>query len=274
MKKDILKIIQEYTHLRLEKAKEILPRERVELLASESSSGGGKFYQAIGKSGVSMICEIKKASPSKGVIDEVFDYMQILSDYENGGADALSVLTEPKFFCGSNMIFSQVREKTQLPMLRKDFIVDEYQLYESKALGADAVLLICAMLSKETVQKFYRVARELNLDVLVETHSDDELYTALDIGADIIGVNSRNLKTFDVSLDGGLEIIKKAKSSKGAEVTERKRLFVLESGVATADDIQKIKSLDGDGALVGETLMRAKNRVELLQSFKAVGNES
>lgn len=263
MQKDILQIIKEDTLKRVALQERKVPFDNVVELAKNSTSGKGKFKDALKKSGVSLICEIKKASPSKGVIDPEFKYMDILQDYKNG-ADCLSVLTEPNFFLGSDTIFANIRKDTTLPMLRKDFTATVYQIYESKVMGADAILLICAMLQKQELKEFYDIAKSLELDVLVETHTSDELAVALEIGADIIGVNSRNLKNFDVSLDNGLGLI--SGLSKNSD-----KVFVAESGIFTDSDIAKAKQSGADAVLVGESLMRSDNRVQLLKSFKKAG---
>lgn len=160
--------------------------------------GRERFQKALSKPGLSFLCELKKASPSKGLIDPEFPYLDIAKDYEAAGADAISCLTEPKWFLGSNDIFRRVRQTVSLPMLRKDFTVDPYQIYEARLMGADCVLLICALLDTQTLKEYLKLCEALGLAALVETHDEDEVRSALAAGATILGVNNRNLKDFSV----------------------------------------------------------------------------
>ena len=158
------------------------------------------FEKAIAKDGISYICEVKKASPSKGIIAEDFPYVQIAKDYENAGASAISVLTEPQWFKGENKYLQEISQNVKIPLLRKDFTVCEYQIYEAKVIGASAVLLICALLDTETIRKWIEICDSLGLSALVEAHTEEEVKSALDAGARVIGVNNRNLKDFTVDL--------------------------------------------------------------------------
>lgn len=217
------------------------------------------FEAALKKTGLSFICEIKKASPSKGVISEAFPYLDIARDYAAAGADAISCLTEPKWFLGSDRIFTDVRAAVELPMLRKDFTVDEYQIYQSKTMGADAVLLICAILSSDEIRRYISLCDELGLSALVEAHDAAEIETAIYAGARIIGVNNRNLKDF--SVDTG-------NSRRLKELVPAGVLFVSESGIQSAEDVRLLRESGVDAALIGEALMRASDKKAMLDRFR------
>lgn len=206
-----------------------------------------------------IIAEVKKASPSKGLICPDFPYLDIANDYEKGGAAAISVLTEPKYFKGSPAYLTAIKQQTHIPILRKDFIIDEWQIYEAKTIGADAILLIVAALSKEQLQTYLKVARSLDLEVLVETHDKQEVEIALAVGADIIGVNNRNLHTFEVNLENTAQL---------RHLVPKDKVFVTESGIHTQEDLTFLKQIGCDAALIGESLMVAPNRVEQLQLFR------
>lgn len=211
------------------------------------------------ESPINIIAEVKKASPSKGLICQAFDYLGIAKDYQKGGASAISVLTEPKYFQGNNSYLTAIKESVGIPILRKDFIIDEWQIYEAKSIGADAILLIVAALSKAELISYLSLARSLNLQTLVETHDEKEVDTALAAGAEIIGVNNRNLQTFEVSLET---------SAKLRALVPKDKVFVAESGIHTVADMVLLKELGCDAALIGESLMTAPNRVEKVQLFK------
>ncbi|MGN1030643.1 MAG: indole-3-glycerol phosphate synthase TrpC, partial [Butyricicoccaceae bacterium] len=164
------------------------------------------FEQALRKDGLSFICEVKKASPSKGIISKDFPYLEIASEYEQAGADCISCLTEPKWFLGSDRIFTDIRAEVQTPMIRKDFTVDEYQIYQAKRMGADAVLLICAILDTKTIARYLELCDTLGLSALVETHDESEIQSAVDAGAKLIGVNNRNLKDFSVDFSNAARL--------------------------------------------------------------------
>ncbi len=276
---NILEEIAEYTKKRVAEAQRELPAGRLKALCEEyigkrnSLQDGGRdgaersglcgapgaFRRALLKPQTGIIAEIKKASPSKGVISEDFPYTDIAADYEEAGADCISCLTEPKWFLGSDEIFREVRGKVSLPMLRKDFTVSEYQIYESALLGADAVLLICSILEKELLCGFMALAHVLGMDVLVETHDAAEIETALCAGADIIGVNNRNLRDFSVDL-GNAERLR--------QLIPRDVVFVAESGVRTPEDVKALREAGADAVLVGEALMRSPDRKALLRRFR------
>ena len=257
----ILNTIADYARVRVEKAKRNITLDIIKEKALSLDKGEKLFYEKIKKDGMSFICEIKKASPSKGIIDPVFDYMSIAKEYNEGGADCISCLTEPKWFLGSDEIFKNVRAISKIPMLRKDFTIDEYQIYEAKCMGADCVLLICALLDTKILERYLMICEELGLSALVETHTEDEIRSAVSAGAYMIGVNSRNLKNFEVDL----EIAKRLRDSVPAD-----KLFVAESGISSIDDVRAFSKTGADAVLIGEFLMRAKDRKALLNEMKNV----
>ncbi|MCR4934360.1 MAG: indole-3-glycerol phosphate synthase TrpC, partial [Lachnospiraceae bacterium] len=217
------------------------------------------FEKALKKPEISLICEIKKASPSKGIIDPDFDYLKIAKEYEAGGADAISCLTEPKWFLGSDEIFKDIRKKVSLPMLRKDFVVDEYQIYQAKLMGANCILLIVSLLNKETLEKYINLAASLGLSALVETHDEEEIKTALSAGAKILGVNNRNLKDFSVDLNNAKRL---------RELIPENVIYVAESGIASLDDAKMLKEAGADALLIGEFLMRSDDKALLIKKIK------
>jgi indole-3-glycerol phosphate synthase len=259
----ILGKIASSTALRVEKAKEALSMESVQtqaLALAETEREAG-FRRAIAVSGLSFICEVKKASPSKGVIAEDFPWLEIAKEYEEGGAAAISVLTEPEFFMGSDCYLREIAAAVKIPTLRKDFIIDPYQLYEAKLWGAKAVLLICALLEPQTLSAFITIADELSLDCLVEIHSEAEAKEAISSGARIIGINNRDLTTFNV--DTGLTSRLRKQLPSGI-------LTVAESGIKSADDVRKLKEAGVDAVLIGESLMKAANRKQFLKELLSV----
>lgn len=256
---NILDELANYSKVRVERDKEKISLAEMKNFAKNSTSSGEKFLSALRKKDLSFICEIKKASPSKGIIAENFPYVEIAEEYEAAGADCVSCLTEPKYFLGSDEIFSEVRKKISTPMLRKDFTVDEYQIYQAKFLGADAVLLICAILSANELEKFLSICEELNLSALVETHDEVEIKTALSVGAKIIGVNNRNLKNFEVDFSNAAKL---------REIIPAEKIFVAESGVKTSADISTLKKIGADAVLIGETLMRAADKKKTLAELR------
>ncbi|MDR3071854.1 MAG: indole-3-glycerol phosphate synthase TrpC [Endomicrobium sp.] len=209
-----------------------------------------KFEEALSNPGVNFICEIKKASPSKGLISEQFDYKKIGLDYQNSGAAAISVLTEPDFFLGSKEYLQEIKNIVKIPVLCKDFIIDSYQIYESKIIGADAILLICAVLNSEVLKDFFEIASDLGLSCLVEVHDEKEIEMALNVGAKIIGVNNRNLKTFEVNLNNSIRLRKFVPDGK---------IFVSESGVKTREHVSILKANKVNAILIGEELMVSCN---------------
>lgn len=220
---------------------------------------GFPFEKALAKEGMSFICEVKKASPSKGVIAEHFPYVEIGREYEKAGADAMSVLTEPSYFQGSNDYLSAIRREVSIPLLRKDFTVDEYMLYEAKKIGADAVLLICAILSPMQLSEYAGIARELGLSALAEAHDEAEIGMAMKAGAKIIGVNNRNLKDFTVDINNSVRL---------RELVPRDILFVSESGMKTRADIARLEENGTDAVLIGETFMRSSDKAAMLRELR------
>jgi indole-3-glycerol phosphate synthase len=221
------------------------------------------FEAALRKPGLSFICEVKKASPSKGLIAPDFPYLDIAKEYEQGGAAAISVLTEPEYFLGDLRYLREISERVKIPTLRKDFIVDEYQIYEAKICGAAAVLLIVSILSERELAAFIRLTETLGMSALVEAHTADEIKIAISAGSKIIGVNNRNLYDFTVDNDNAAKL----RAAIPPDI-----LFVSESGVKNGDDIRRIKEIGADAVLVGESLMRAENRVEFLRELKNYAN--
>ena len=224
-------------------------------------ANGARFYDALKKDDLSFICEVKKASPSKGVIARDFPYLDIARDYEAAGADCISCLTEPKWFLGSDDIFREIRAAVSTPMLRKDFTVSDYQLYQSRLMGADCVLLICALLDTKTLAQYLAVCDELGLSALVETHDANEIRSALAAGAKIIGVNNRNLKDFTVDIHN---------SERLRELVPENIVFVSESGIKTPEDVGRLYQNKTDAVLIGETLMRSSNKKAELEKLSSM----
>ncbi len=255
----ILDTIADHARTRVAQAKEKISLRQMTELAIAKEKGDFPFERSLKNPGISFICEVKKASPSKGIIAEDFPYIEIAGEYEKAGADAVSVLTEPKWFLGSNDYLQEIVQKISIPVLRKDFTVDEYMIYEAKVLGASAVLLIVSILSDEELCRYQKICRNLGLSALVETHDEEEIKRALDSGAVIIGVNNRNLKDF--SVDTGL-------GERLRDLIPKDVIFVSESGVKDAEDIEKMRSFGADAVLVGETMMRAPDKTEMLKRLK------
>ncbi|MBR0287715.1 MAG: indole-3-glycerol phosphate synthase TrpC [Selenomonadaceae bacterium] len=255
----ILEEIAEYAKLRVAGCKAGFSTEKAAEVAFSLPRGNFSFEAALRKPDLAFICECKKASPSKGLIAENFPYVEIAKEYEAAGADAVSVLTEPKYFLGSAVFLNEIAEQVSIPCLRKDFVVDEYMLYTSKIFGASAVLLICAILDDKQLKKFLAICDELGLSALVEAHDETEIKRAIDCGARIIGVNNRNLKDFSVDMDNAKRL---------RELVPREIIFVSESGVKSADDIKKIRELGADAVLIGEVLMRAVDKKSKLAELR------
>lgn len=230
-----------------------------ELALHGGAADGGAFRDALKKPGLSFICEVKRASPSKGLIAKRFPYVDIAKEYESAGADAVSCLTEPKWFQGSDRIFEEIRAEIRLPMLRKDFTVDAYQIYQAKVMGANAVLLICALLDTDTLHKYLSVCADLGLAALAEAHDEREIDSAVSAGADIIGVNNRNLKNFSVDF------------SNAARLRDRVPpdcVYVAESGVRRPEDAAALRSVGADAVLIGEALMKASDKGAALAALR------
>ncbi|MBP3824485.1 MAG: indole-3-glycerol phosphate synthase TrpC [Butyrivibrio sp.] len=257
----ILDEIAEYARERVKKQKEIKSLDEVKAKALSLPKKDFAFEKALKKDGISFICECKKASPSKGIIAEDFPYLDIALSYEKAGADAISVLTEPKWFLGRDEYLSEIASQVSIPCLRKDFVVDEYMIYEAAVLGASAVLLICSILSVSEIKRYIGICDELGLSALVEAHDEAEVKMAIEAGARIIGVNNRNLKDFSVDTEN---------SKRLRALIPNDIVFVSESGVKGPEDIKAIKDMGADAALVGETLMRAADKSQKLKELKSL----
>ena len=252
----ILDKIVEATKVRVAKEKEMETPEAVKAAAlALPSDTGFPFEAALRQQDFNFICEVKKASPSKGIIAEHFPYLDIAKEYEVAGAAAISVLTEPDFFKGDKKYLQEIASTVKIPVLRKDFIIDEYQIYQAKVWGASAILLICACLDVPTLTKFRELADSLGLSSLVEAHDEKEVQMAIDCGARIIGVNNRNLKDFTVDVQNSVRL---------RNLVQDDLIFVSESGLETPEDIQVLRDNNIGVALMGETFMRSPNKVEKL----------
>lgn len=262
----ILNMLAETARKRVETAKKNVPIK--ELKALIYHKGGCRalhkreafaFEKVLRNKGISFLCEVKKASPSKGVIDPDFPYLDIAKEYEEAGADAISVLTEPTYFQGADGYLKDISELVHIPVLRKDFVVDDYQIYEAKLIGADAVLLICALLDTETLRNYMSICDELGLSALVEAHTEEEIASALEAGARIIGVNNRNLRTFEVDLSTCITL---------RELVPKDILYVAESGIGTREDILLLEKAGVDAVLIGEALMKCHDKQAMLSYLK------
>ena len=252
----ILDTIVEATKIRVAKEKQVESPEAVKAAAlALPSDTGFPFEAALRQQDFNFICEVKKASPSKGIIAEHFPYLDIAKEYEVAGAAAISVLTEPDFFKGDKKYLQEIASTVKIPVLRKDFIIDEYQIYQAKVWGASAILLICACLDVPTLTKFRELADSLGLSSLVEAHDEKEVQMAIDCGARIIGVNNRNLKDFTVDVQNSVRL---------RNLVQDDVIFVSESGLETPEDIQVLRDNNIGVALMGETFMRSPNKVEKL----------
>ncbi len=264
---NILDQLADHARYRVSEDKKRIPPEEMEALAKKardkdavsSLSGKNRFLSALRKPGLSLICEIKRASPSKGMIAQDFPYGAIARAYEEAGADCISCLTEPKWFLGSDEIFREIRSLVGTPMLRKDFTVSRYQIYQAKAMGADAVLLICAILTPEELAEYLELCGELDLAALVETHDAGEIGMAVRAGARIIGVNNRNLRDFSVDF---------ANVERLRDLIPPECVYVAESGVRGPEDTARLRTIGADAVLIGEMLMRAKDKQSLMASLR------
>lgn len=257
----ILDQLADHARARVAEAKKRIPLDEIKMRALSLPKGDFAFEKALKKDGISFICECKKASPSKGLIAPDFPYLQIAKEYETAGADCISVLTEPKWFLGSNGYLREIASHVSIPCLRKDFTVDEYMIYEAKVLGASAVLLICSILTAEDIREYIYLCDELGLSALVEAHDEFEVKVALKAGARIIGVNNRNLKDFSVDTEN---------STRLRRLIPKDVLFVSESGVRNAEDVAKLRELGADAVLIGETLMRATDKKVKLAELRGM----
>ena len=261
MAENILEQLAAYARTRVEQAKAVRPLTEVKAAALALPKGDFAFEKALAQPGIRFICECKRASPSKGLIAPVFPYLDIAKEYAAAGADAISVLTEPKWFLGSDEYLQQIAAAVPVPCLRKDFTVDEYMIYEAKLLGASAVLLICSLLDTETLHQYLAICDTLGLSALVEAHDEQESASAAAAGARVIGVNNRNLKNFTVDVTNSLALRQKAPPGV---------LFVAESGITCPADVAALRAAGVDAVLVGEALMRAPDKAAALAALRGV----
>lgn len=255
--KNILEEIAEKTRERIRKEKRQFPLDQLKTLA-EKAPQQPSFLEALKKPGMSYICEVKKASPSKGLIAPEFPYLEIAKEYEAAGASAISCLTEPFYFMGSDTYLREITETVDIPVLRKDFTVDKYMIYQAKAFGAAAVLLICAILNDQELLEYRELAEALGMDALVEAHDENEVARALKTGAKIVGVNNRDLKTFKVDMNNSIRLRNLAPDNV---------VFVSESGIKNAGDIAILERNRVGAVLIGETLMRSPDKKAALENL-------
>lgn len=256
----ILEEIAARTVQRVAEEKAAVPLSEMKKRAEALDANTGfPFRKALSGDEISFICEVKRASPSKGLIAPDFPYLDIARDYERAGASAISCLTEPFWFKGRDEYLAEISNAVTIPVLRKDFTVDEYMIYQAKTLGASAVLLICSILSKEQLSEYLGIAHSLGLSALVEVHDEDEVRTALSVGAGIIGVNNRDLRTFTVDINNSARLRK---------LVPPEVLFVSESGIKTAADIEALRSNGTNAVLIGETLMRSPDKKAALDELR------
>ena len=262
---NILDEIAAYTVERTNAEKKIIDlstmRRDAESMAADDKANYFSFENALKEPDMSFICECKKASPSKGIIAEEFPYVEIAKSYEAAGATAISVLTEPNWFKGSNSFLKEITENVSIPCLRKDFTVDEYMIFQAKTIGAKAVLLICSLLETKRLKEYREIADSVGLSAIVEAHDEKEIESAMDAGARIIGVNNRNLKDFTVDINN---------SGRLRKLVPEEVLFVAESGIKTNKDIEALKNMGVNAVLIGETLMRADDKNKMLKELKGI----
>lgn len=256
---NILKEIAAYAVKRVQQAESKIPLEAIKEQALTLPGKEFVFEYALRKPELSFICECKKASPSKGIIAGNFPYLKIAQEYEQAGADCISVLTEPKYFLGDDSYLQEIAHAVSVPCLRKDFVVAPYMIYEARVLGAAAVLLICSLLTEKELAEYLEICEGLGMSALVEVHNAAEISRAIHAGARIIGVNNRNLSDFSVDM---------ANSSRLRELVPPEILFVAESGIKTAADVQTMREIGADAVLIGELMMRAENRSAMLAELR------
>ena len=258
---NILDQLADHAKERVKTAKMNVSAGEIKAQATALPKGDFAFEKALKKDDIAFICECKKASPSKGLIAPDFPYLEIAREYEAAGADCISVLTEPKWFLGSDEYLREIAEAVSIPCLRKDFTVDEYMIYEARLLGASAVLLICSILTPAQIKEYREICDELGLSALVETHDEAEVGVALEAGARILGVNNRNLKDFTVDTDNSRRL---------REMIPQDVLFVSESGVKGPADVAILREIGADAVLIGETLMRAEDKKAKLAELRGI----
>ena len=252
--------IVEKTKLRIDEEKKIksLDDLKAEVLSKEIEMDF-PFKKALSTQDISIIAEVKRASPSKGLIAEDFDYVKIAKEYEEAGASAISVLTEPYFFLGSDDYLSDIAQNVSIPILRKDFVIDEYMIWQAKALGASAILLIVSILDTVQLKKYLDLAHDLGLSAIVETHDASEISTAMIVGAEIVGVNNRNLNDFTVDIENSINL----RRCVSGDV-----VFISESGIKTKEDVTRLKENNVDAVLIGETLMKSDDKKSMISELK------
>ena len=256
----ILDELAESTRKRVAKKKEKISLEEIkEKALMMEKTKDFPFEQALKKEGLSIIAEVKKASPSKGIIAADFPYLEIAKEYEASGVNAISCLTEPEYFKGSDDYLRDIAKEVRIPVLRKDFTVDPYMIYEAKTLGASAILLIAAILSDKELKEYYEIAESLGLSALFEAHDEEEVKRCLALGARIIGVNNRNLKDFTVDINNSIRL---------RELISDDVIYVSESGIKTPEDLKILKENGTDAVLIGEMFMRSENKIELIESLR------
>lgn len=257
--KNILDQLADHARARVAEAKTQVSAAAMREAADSLAPGHFEFEQALKKPGLAFICECKKASPSKGLIAPDFPYLEIAKDYERAGADAISCLTEPKWFLGKDAYLQAITNQVRIPVLRKDFTVDPYMIDQAKVLGASAVLLIVAITPPEDLRHYLKRCDALGLSAVVEAHDAAEIQTALAAGARIVGVNNRNLKDFSVNTDNSRAL---------RDLVPEDVAFISESGVKTPEDVENIRAFGADAVLVGEALMRAADKTAALKALK------
>ena len=262
----ILDELASLTRARIEKQKKEVSmddiRREAELIAAremEVQEFDYPFEEALSSPGLSIISEVKKASPSKGVIAETFPYLEIAKEYEASGADAISCLTEPDRFKGSDEYLKAITKEVTIPVLRKDFTIDPYMIYQAKVFGASAILLIAAILSDEELKNYYEIADTLGMSCLFEAHDEEEVERCLTAGARIVGVNNRNLKDFTIDINNSIRL---------RELVPENIIFVSESGIMVPEDVKALRENGTDAVLIGEMLMRSDSKSELIKSLK------
>jgi len=262
---DILQEIATHTRARIAAQKKVVPPEELIEMAQLAHGREASFLpefpfeKALCGGDMAFICEVKKASPSKGIISDTFPYLEIAKDYEAAGASAISVLTEPQYFKGSDLYLREIARAVSVPLLRKDFTVDSYMIYEAKVLGAHAVLLICALMDEDTLAEYIKIAHSVGLSALVEAHTQAEAMMAISAGARIIGVNNRNLKTFEVDTT----LSERLRKMVPADI-----IFVSESGIRSSQDVTALRRHGVDAVLVGEALMRSSDKKAALRRLR------
>ncbi len=259
---NILDTLADCTRKRVAECKKNISIDEMKSKALSLPKSSFEFEKALNKlNDIAFICEVKKASPSKGEIAKDFPYIEIAKEYQEVGADCISVLTEPEYFKGDIKYLKEINEVVNIPTIRKDFTIDEYMIYEAHTVGAKAVLLICSLLDTSTIKKYISICDSLGLTALVEAHDSEEVKSALNGGARVIGVNNRNLKTFEVDINNSIALRKQVPND---------IIFVAESGIKTAEDISKLRDNRVNAVLIGETLMRSKNKKECLNQLKGI----